>query len=206
MRCPGTPIHKKESMELVFATHNQNKIKEIQSLLPNNIQLLSLPDIGCTEEIPETKNTLKGNAILKATQLLKHYGYPCFADDTGLEVVALHGAPGVFSARYAGEPKDDAANIQKLLYEMEQIADRRAQFTTVIALCLNNEIKIFKGVVKGEITENPRGVYGFGYDPVFQPAGYRKTFAELPLATKNKISHRALAFGKLLAYLQYSIR
>lgn len=189
-------------MELVFATHNPNKVREIQQVLPSHIGIRTLDEIGCFDEIPETADTLEGNAVLKASHVLKNYGYPCFADDTGLEVTSLGGAPGVFSARYAGIPKDDRANLAKLLKEMQGMTDRRAQFSTVIALCLNGETHIFTGEVKGIITKAPRGSMGFGYDPVFQPEGYDKTFAELPLEEKNRISHRARAMDKLLIYLK----
>ncbi len=189
-------------MELVFATHNEHKLVEIRSLLPKNIHLKSLDDIGCTEEIPETSETLEGNALLKAKYVLDRYGLPCFADDTGLEVAALHGAPGVFSARYAGEPKNETRNVEKLVSQLHGQKDRRAQFTTIIALCLGNETHIFKGVIKGVITNIPRGSNGFGYDPVFQPEGLDKTFAELTLKEKNQLSHRARAFSKLIKYLE----
>jgi XTP/dITP diphosphohydrolase len=190
-----------KDMELVFATHNQNKIREVQSLLPKNITLLSLADIGCFDEIPETETTFEGNAILKATYVLEHYGYSCFADDSGLEVHILNGAPGVHSARYAGADRDDDANLEKLLGTLRNSTNRTAQFTTVIALCSKNETTLFKGIIKGIITQEAKGKNGFGYDPVFQPEGFEKTFAELSLETKNKISHRAIAFRKLLAYL-----
>ena len=189
-------------MEFVFATHNEHKLEEIHSLLPKNISLKSLNDIGCTEEIPETSDTLEGNALLKAKYVLDRYGLPCFADDTGLEVAALNGAPGVYSARYAGEPKNEARNVEKLLSQLDGQQDRRAQFTTIIALCLGKETHIFKGVIKGIITHIPRGSNGFGYDPVFQPEGENKTFAELTLMEKNQLSHRARAFSKLIKYLQ----
>jgi XTP/dITP diphosphohydrolase len=189
-------------MELVFATHNRNKVEEIRQVLPPHISIRTLEEIGCQEEIRETAETLEGNALLKASFVLEKYGYPCFADDTGLEVASLEGAPGVYSARYAGVPKDDRANMDKLLSEMKGKPDRRAQFTTVIALCFENEKLIFKGEVKGLITQMPRGDKGFGYDPVFQPEGYEKTFAELTLAEKNQVSHRARALAKLLAYLK----
>lgn len=189
-------------MELVFATHNEYKLEEIRSLLPKNISLKSLFDIGCTEEIPETSETLEGNALLKATYVADRYGLPCFADDTGLEVAALNGAPGVYSARYAGEPKNDARNVEKLLSQLDGQQDRRAQFTTIIALCLGKETYIFKGAIEGIITHIPRGSNGFGYDPVFQPDGMDKTFAELTLMEKNQLSHRARAFSKLINYLQ----
>lgn len=189
-------------MELIFATHNEHKLVEIRSLLPQNITLRSLGDIGCTEEIPETSETLEGNALLKATYVLESYGLPCFADDTGLEVAALEGAPGVYSARYAGEPKNEARNSEKLLRQLEGHKDRRAQFTTIIALCLGKETHIFKGSVKGVITYAPRGLNGFGYDPVFQPDGLEKTFGELTLKEKNQLSHRARAFSKLISFLK----
>jgi len=189
-------------MELVFATHNQHKVEEVKGLLPPSIRLLSLNDIGCREEIPETADTLEGNASLKAAYVLKNYGVSCFADDTGLEVRALNGAPGVYSARYAGEPKNDTKNLQKLLQNMQSQEDRRAQFTTVITLATEKELTHFKGDVQGLITLKPRGSHGFGYDPIFQPLGYAETFAELPLSTKNKISHRARAFEQLMAHFR----
>lgn len=189
-------------MELVFATHNEHKLAEIRSLLPKNIRLKSLDDIGCNEEIPETSETLEGNALLKAKYVLDTYGLPCFSDDTGLEVATLDGAPGVYSARYAGEPKNETRNVEKLLSQLHGQKDRRAQFTTIIALCLGKETHIFKGVIKGVITNIPRGSNGFGYDPVFQPEGVDKTFAELTLKDKNQLSHRARAFSKLINYLE----
>lgn len=189
-------------MELVFATHNEHKLAEIRSLLPKNIRLKSLDDIGCNEEIPETSETLEGNALLKAKYVLDTYGLPCFSDDTGLEVATLDGAPGVYSARYAGEPKNETRNVEKLLSQLHGQKDRRAQFTTIIALCLGKETHIFKGVIKGVITNIPRGSNGFGYDPIFQPEGVDKTFAELTLKDKNQLSHRARAFSKLINYLE----
>ncbi|GGD59168.1 non-canonical purine NTP diphosphatase [Muriicola marianensis] len=188
-------------MELVFATHNPNKIREIQQVLPPHITLLTLEDIGCRTEIPETADSLEGNALLKASFVLENYGYPCFADDTGLEVDALDGAPGVFSARYAGTPKNEAANTEKLLKELQGKTNRQARFTTVIALCYGDETYLFRGEVEGEITEAPKGEKGFGYDPVFRPAGFDKTFAELTLEEKNQISHRARAVAELLEHL-----
>lgn len=188
-------------MELVFATHNPNKIREIQQVLPPHITLLTLEDIGCGTEIPETADSLEGNALLKASFVLKNYGYPCFADDTGLEVDALDGAPGVYSARYAGTPKNEAANTEKLLKELKGKTNRQARFTTVIALCYGDETYLFRGEVEGEITEAPKGEKGFGYDPVFRPAGFDKTFAELTLEEKNQISHRARAVAQLLEHL-----
>lgn len=189
-------------MELVFATHNEHKLVEIRSLLPKNISLRSLSDIGCNEEIPETSKTLEGNALLKAKYVADRYGLPCFADDTGLEVVALNGAPGVYSARYAGEPKNEARNVEKLLSQLHGQKDRRAQFTTIIALCLGKDTHIFKGVIEGVIANIPRGLNGFGYDPVFLPDEVDKTFAELTLKEKNQLSHRARAFSKLINYLK----
>ena len=188
-------------MKLVFATHNQNKLKEVIPILPPGIELLSLNDIGCTEDIPETAPTLEGNALLKSTYVKKNYGYDCFADDTGLEVEVLQGAPGVYSARYAGEQKDAQANMNKLLHEMKENQNRNARFKTVIALNMGENEKVFEGVVEGTILNEKRGDMGFGYDPVFVPREYDKTFAELPLEEKNKISHRARALHKLIDYL-----
>jgi XTP/dITP diphosphohydrolase len=189
-------------MKLVFATHNPDKLKEIQSLLPGTISLLSLSDIGCTEDIPETEQTLEGNALLKAAHVYTQYGYDCFADDTGLQVEILDGAPGVHSARYAGKPGDSGANIEKLLRELRGVQNRNAYFETVIALHSRDKIKIFSGISEGEITMERSGYAGFGYDPVFRPRGYEATFAELPLSVKNTISHRGKAFNKLLHYLR----
>ncbi len=190
-------------MQLVFATHNNNKLIEIKALLPHHIEVLSLNDIGCLEEIPETSNTIEGNAILKANYIRKKYGYNCFADDTGLEVEALDGAPGVYSARYAGEQKDANDNINKLLDELENETNRKARFKTVIAMNLENDEKVlFQGIVCGEIIKGRKGTHGFGYDPIFQPEGYDKTFAELPLTIKNDISHRAKAMYQLIDYLK----
>ncbi len=188
-------------MQLVFATHNPHKANEIRKVLPPHISIKTLEEIGCLEEIPETSDTLEGNALLKASHVLENHGYACFADDTGLEVSALGGAPGVYSARYAGHPKDDAKNLAKLLEEMEGVADRTARFTTVIALCCPGETHVFKGEVRGNITLSPRGSQGFGYDPVFQPDGYDRTFAELTLEEKNSTSHRARAIAQLLDFL-----
>ncbi|SHG22395.1 XTP/dITP diphosphohydrolase [Salegentibacter echinorum] len=188
-------------MKLVFATHNQNKLKEIKALLPQHFELLSLEDIGCTEEIVEDADTIDGNAILKADYVRNHYGYNCFADDTGLEIEALDGAPGVHSARYAGEEKDDKANVNKLLSQLEEKENRKGRFKTVIALNLENKQSIFTGICKGEVIEERRGDQGFGYDPVFKPEGFEQTFAEMNLNEKSKISHRAKAFKALIAYL-----
>ena len=189
-------------MKLVFATHNQNKVREVQALLPTTITLLSLTDIGCDEEIPETGKTLEANAILKADFVTNKYGYPCFADDTGLLVNSLDGAPGVYSARYDGEQKNSDDNMDKLLTELESKKDRTARFETIIALNLENKQHIFKGVVEGEISTDKKGKKGFGYDPIFKPDTHEKTFAELPLEVKNKISHRGKAIQHLLTYLK----
>ncbi|KAA1246362.1 non-canonical purine NTP diphosphatase [Aquimarina sp. RZ0] len=189
-------------MKLVFATNNLNKLKEVQSLVPSHIELLSLSDINCAEDIPETSPTIEGNAIQKATYIKERYGYDCFADDTGLEVVALNNEPGVYSARYAGAAKDSTANMDKLLRELSGDKNRKAQFKTVIALHINNKTETFTGICTGSITEKKRGTDGFGYDPIFQPEGYDKTFAELPLEEKNKISHRAKAVHQLIRYLK----
>ena len=189
-------------MDLVFATHNYNKIEEVSPLLPKSIHLLSLADIGCTEDIPETESTLEGNASLKANYVAEHYHYPCFADDTGLLVDALGGAPGVYSARYAGNQKNAGDNMDKLLLQLQDKKQRTAQFNTVIALRINDTHHLFKGRVSGEIINEKRGEKGFGYDPIFKPKGYSKTFAELPLYEKNKISHRARALEKLILFLE----
>lgn len=188
-------------MKIVFATHNKNKLKEVQSMLPDSITLLSLDTIECFDEIPETAETLEGNAILKANYITEKYGYDCFADDTGLEVEELGGAPGVYSARYAGLENDANANVQKLLKAMYGITNRKAQFRTVIALNLKGKQYLFKGVCKGEIIKNPQGQNGFGYDPIFKPEGFDRSFAEMSLTEKNSVSHRALAIDKLVKFL-----
>lgn len=188
-------------MQLVFATNNLNKLKEVQALIPAHIKLLSLKDIGCFEDIPETQNTIEGNAIQKATYVKQHYGYDCFADDTGLEVSALNGAPGVYSARYAGEQRNADDNMNKLLYELKSEKDRSAQFKTVIAMHLNNKTQTFTGICKGEITSSKQGAKGFGYDPIFKPNDYKVTFAEMDLSLKNSIGHRGKAISKLVDFL-----
>ena len=188
-------------MKLVFATNNLNKIKEVQALLPSTITLLSLKDINCIEDIPETQQTIEGNAIQKARYVKEHYGYDCFADDTGLEVNALNGAPGVYSARYAGEQRDANDNMAKLLTELQLKDDRTAQFKTVIALQINGELKTFTGICEGHIAKERAGDKGFGYDPIFQPKGYSETFAEMDLELKNKIGHRGKAVTQLVAFL-----
>ena len=193
-------------MKLVFATHNQHKLKEIQALLPPNIELLSLDDIGCDEDIPETATTIEGNALLKAHYIQKHYHYNVFADDTGLEVQVLGNAPGVYSARYAGEHKSDADNMQLLLKNMEGKSHREAQFKTVIALYLEGAVYTFEGIAKGFIGTKPIGNNGFGYDPIFIPKNSNQTFAELTQEKKNSISHRGKAFTKLLDFLNQKIQ
>ena len=192
-------------MQLVFATHNRHKLSEVQLLMPTNITLLSLDDIGCTKEIPETSETLEGNAKLKADFVAKNYGMSCFADDTGLLVDTLNGAPGVYSARYAGAQKNADDNIDKLLKELKGKENRSASFKTVIALNLPNKSHLFDGIVEGDITTEKWGDGGFGYDPIFRPKGYEKTFAQLSMETKNKISHRGKALQKLIIELQKTI-
>lgn len=190
-----------KKLRLVFATNNPNKIKEINKLIPPQIEVLSLNDIGCEEDIPETANSIEGNALQKVQYLKKNYGYDCFADDTGLEVEALKGEPGVFSARYAGESKDSEANIEKLLHNLQDETNRNARFKTVIALTLENEEYTFTGICEGQITFTKKGQKGFGYDPVFQPKGFQVTFAEMDLKEKSEISHRARATRKLVEFL-----
>ena len=189
-------------MQLVFASNNKNKIKEIQLLVPSTIQILSLDDIGCTEDIAETADTIEGNAMLKANYVTEKYGYDCFADDSGLEVDALNGEPGVFSARYAGEPKNDENNIDKLLANLKDLENKKANFKTVI--CLNSKGKqhLFTGIIHGQIIEERIGTNGFGYDPIFVADGYQKTFAELTLEEKSNISHRGIAVKELITFLQ----
>jgi XTP/dITP diphosphohydrolase len=188
-------------MELVFATHNQNKFEEVQILMPKHIKLLSLNMINCFDEIEETGTTLEENAQLKADYVTKNYGYNCFSDDTGLLVDALNGAPGVYTARYGGPEKDANANMYKLLDELKESKNRNAHFKTAIALNLNNEKHTFNGIVSGVIAHQKSGQKGFGYDPIFIPEDYDKTFAELSLSVKNKISHRGRAIQKLIAFL-----
>lgn len=188
-------------MQLVFATNNLNKLKEVQALMPQHIKLLSLADIGCYEEVPETQTTIEGNAIQKANYIRDRYGCDCFADDTGLEVDALNGAPGVYSARYAGEQRIANDNIDKLLDELKNKTNRTAQFKTVIALQLNGKLHTFTGICKGEIITTKKGDKGFGYDPIFQPKGFDKTFAEMELELKNDIGHRGKAIKQLISFL-----
>ncbi len=190
-------------MKLVFATNNANKLQEIRAILGSGMEVLSLADINCHDDIPETAPTLKGNALIKARWVKERYGFDCFADDTGLEVAALDGAPGVHTARYAYPDRHDPeANTQKLLHSLEGRDDRRAQFRTAIALILNGEEHVFEGVVEGFISTEKRGTEGFGYDPVFIPEDTGLTFAELGTDVKNRISHRARAVAKLVEYLK----
>lgn len=185
----------------VFATNNLHKLKEVSAILGDKIELLSLNDINCHTDIPETADTLEGNALLKAQFVNNNYGINCFADDTGLEVEALNGKPGVYSARYAGETHNSEANMLKLLQDMEGQENRKAQFRTVISLILDKTNYQFEGIIKGRIIEEKRGLSGFGYDPIFIPEGYDETFAELGDDIKNKISHRAQAVNKLCKFL-----
>ncbi|CAI8156170.1 MAG: Non-canonical purine NTP pyrophosphatase [Formosa sp. Hel3_A1_48] len=187
-------------IQIVFATNNQNKLKEVQAQLPDEIKLISLKDIGCYEDIPETQKTIEGNAIQKANYIKMKYNKDCFADDTGLEVMALNCAPGVHSARYAGPEKNSKKNIEKLLSSLEKTANRSAQFKTVIALHYKGELIQFEGICKGEITRTAKGSGGFGYDPIFKPSVKDKTFAELTLKEKNEIGHRGIAVAKLIAF------
>lgn len=189
-------------MKLVFASNNKNKIAEIKQMLPKTIELLSLEDIGCTEDIPETADTIEGNAILKANYVTQKYGYPCFADDTGLEVEILNGEPGVYSARYAGEQKNADDNMNKLLNNLKDKKNRMAQFKTIITLNINNEQHLFEGIIKGEIISEKRGIKGFGYDPIFVPKGFSTTFAEMEMSEKAKLSHRGIATRKLISFLE----
>lgn len=188
-------------IKLVFATNNKNKIKEIKQLLNNSLELLSLEDIGCLEDIPETADTIEGNAVQKAQYVYEKYGYNCFADDTGLEIDALNGEPGVYSARYAGEQKNAEDNMIKVLTKLKDVENRLAQFKTVIALIVDGKITCFEGIVRGEITTDRSGNQGFGYDPIFKPKGQDVSYAEMSLELKNEISHRAIATKKLIQFL-----
>ncbi|HOF15683.1 MAG TPA: non-canonical purine NTP diphosphatase [Bacteroidales bacterium] len=189
-------------MQLIFATHNRHKLQEIQSALNDAFQIVSLKDMGLNEDIPETGNTITENALLKAHYVYNLYHKPCFADDTGLEIEALNGRPGIYSARYAGENCNFDDNMNKVLSEMHNNSNRRACFTTVIALIINDKQYTFEGKVKGEILSAKRGNQGFGYDPIFQPEGYTISFAEMSTTQKNRISHRAIALEKLIAFLK----
>ncbi len=188
-------------VKLIFATNNLHKLEEIRSNLPDKYMISGLREAGINEDIPETQDSIEGNAIEKAKFIYEKYSLPCFADDTGLEVMALNGKPGVYSARYAGKDGDSRNNIVKLLKELENVDDRIAQFRTVIAYINNGVLKTFEGYLEGTITNQEQGKNGFGYDPVFIPKGFIKTFAEMPLNEKNKISHRSIALQKFIAYL-----
>lgn len=189
-------------MKLVFATNNLNKLKEVQEMLTNSIEILSLKDINCFDEVEETETTLEGNAKLKADYITKNFGYNCFADDTGLEVESLGGEPGVYSARYAGEPRSSENNMQKLLIALEDKQNRKAQFRTAICLNIDDKQFLFEGICKGEILTKKQGEKGFGYDPIFKPDGYQKSFAKMSSTAKNKISHRGIAIQKLVEFLK----
>ncbi len=189
-------------MKLVFATNNRHKLRELQQILGNSIQLLSLTDIGCNDEVPENQETLEGNAAEKAFYIYNKFGYNCFADDTGLEIDALDGAPGVYSARYAGPEKLASDNMAKVLREMEEINLRKARFRTVISMVIDGKEKQFEGIVDGEILREARGTEGFGYDPIFRPDEFSESFAEMDAEVKNKISHRGRAVEKLVDYLK----
>lgn len=188
-------------MKLVFATNNQHKLDEVQKITAGNTEIISLAAINCHDDIPETADTLEGNALQKARYIKEKFGYDCFADDTGLEVEALNNAPGVYSARYAGPGHDSEANMKKLLQEMNGKENRNARFRTVIALILDDNEYLFEGIVNGQITNEKRGTSGFGYDPIFKPYSFEQTFAEMSNDIKNTISHRGEAVKKLSAFL-----
>ena len=188
-------------MKLVFATNNSNKLSEIRSLIPEGIEILSLKDINCLEELPETQDTLEGNALQKAKYIFDNYVCNCFADDTGLEIDILNGEPGVYSARYAGEECKAEDNMNKVIEKLEGEDHRKAKFRTIISLIIDGEEYLFEGECKGEITKNKSGVEGFGYDPIFRPFGFDKTFAEMTKYEKGKISHRGKAVEKLVDFL-----
>ncbi|MDR7129971.1 XTP/dITP diphosphohydrolase [Algoriphagus sp. 4150] len=190
-------------MKICFATNNPKKIEEVKAALGGTFEIVSLKDIGCSVELPETGDTLEHNAFQKARYVKEHFGVDCFADDTGLEVDALQGEPGVYSGRYAGEPRSDARNIDLLLKNLENASVRTARFKTVIALLLDGEEYKFEGVAEGEILDKRTGNGGFGYDPIFRPKGYLKSFAELSLTEKNAISHRGKAVSELIAFLSH---
>ena len=193
-------------MKLVFATNNQNKVNEIKSLLGEGIEIVSLKGIGCNEELPETKETLEGNALQKARYVFEKYHVNCFSEDTGLEIDALNGEPGVYTARYAGEERDSNANMAKAIENLKGKTNRGAQFKTVIALVIDGKEYTFEGIARGTISHQKMGTEGFGYDPIFIPEGYTKTFAELGDTVKNKISHRALATQKFLTELLTTLK
>tara|TARA_B110000240_G_scaffold155601_1_gene172821 strand:- start:2045 stop:2623 length:579 start_codon:yes stop_codon:yes gene_type:complete len=189
-------------MKLVFATNNLNKLKEVQEMLSNSIEILSLNDISCFDEVDETETTLEGNAKLKADYITHNFGYNCFADDTGLEVESLDGKPGVYSARFAGEPANAENNMQKLLTDLEFKENRKAQFRTAICLNLDGKQFFFEGICKGNILREKQGDKGFGYDPIFKPEGFSKSFAIMNSKEKNTISHRGVAIQKLVEFLK----
>jgi len=188
-------------MKIVFATNNQHKLDEIKKISKGQLDILSLADINCHEEIPETGDTLKENALIKAQFVKDKFGIDCFADDTGLEVEALDNAPGIYSSRYAGPNCNSEDNMQKLIHELQDKKNRKAQFRTVIALLLDGKEHYFEGIVRGEIIHHKEGTNGFGYDPIFKPEGYDKTFGNIPEEVKNTLSHRAIATQKLVAFL-----
>jgi len=188
-------------MKLVFASNNKNKIAEIQQQVGSQFEIVSLEDIGCLVDIPETAATIEGNAILKANYVTENFGLPCFADDTGLEIEALNNEPGVYSARYAGEQKNADDNMNLVLQKLANETNRKAQFKTIIALNINNEQHLFEGIVKGEMTTEKSGNQGFGYDPIFKPEGFLTTFAEMSMEEKSGISHRGIAVQKLINFL-----
>ena len=189
-------------MKLVFATNNKHKLQEVRDIVGDRVEVLSLSDIDCNDDIPETADTLQGNALIKARYIYEKYGVDCFADDTGLEVEALDGAPGVYSARYAGEECDSEANMKKLLHNLTDKNNRNAQFRTVIALIINGEERLFNGIVKGVITTEKMGTSGFGYDPIFIPEGFSESFAQMDASMKNSISHRYRATEELSKFLK----
>jgi XTP/dITP diphosphohydrolase len=188
-------------MQLIFATHNKNKLKEVRDLMPNHLQLLSLDELNIFDEIEETDSTIEGNALLKAQAIYKLTGQNCFADDSGLLVDALDGAPGVYSARYAGEQKSNEANMEKLLSELANKENRNAHFKTVIALIIDGKEFLFEGTINGKIISEKKGNDGFGYDPIFLPDGYSETFAQMNSETKNAISHRGIALKKMIEFV-----
>lgn len=189
-------------IKLVFATNNENKFSEVNKIIPKGIELLRLKDIGCFEDIPETGKTIEENAVMKARYVYEKYNLNAFSDDTGLEVMSLGAEPGVYSARYAGEERNDQKNMELVLEKLRDKQDRRAVFRTVFSLFYNGQVNNFQGIVEGEITTEKKGENGFGYDPIFKPKGYKMTFAQMPQEVKNKISHRAIATLKLISFLQ----
>ena len=195
-----------QMVRLVFATGNPNKVREVSTLLYPDYKVVPMKDIGCTVDIPETSDTFEGNALLKARYLKEHFDVDCFSEDTGLEVEALNGAPGVYTARYGGSPQDPIKNMNLVLTNLKRHSNRRAQFRTVIALILNGEEHLFEGIVKGTIADQISGSGGFGYDPIFIPEGYDKSFGELPIDIKHQISHRSRAIKKLVSFLESRVK